>query len=74
MLGYTSVSNYSRYSLCSHSVRVAQKTATCGSKKLYQQKNISHRSYVVPKLCESQKICCGNRKNYFTPKSEAKYV
>ena len=46
--GYTSVSLYSRYSLCSHSVLVAQKTVTCCTENYVVTKgNISHRSYAA---------------------------
>ena len=48
--GYTSVSLYSRYSLSSHSVRVAQKNVICCTKNyvVSTKKNISHtKKYVV---------------------------
>ena len=61
---YTSVSLYSRYSLCSHSVRVAQKPVTCCTENYVVTKsNISHRSYVAHQNYVShKKICCGNEK------------
>ena len=63
--GYTSVSLYSRYSLCSHSVLVAQKTVTCCTENYVVTKgNISHRSYAAHQSYAShKKICCGNKKN-----------
>ena len=68
--GCRSVSLYSRYSLSSHSVCVAQKNVVL-HKKLC--------CYVCPpKLSESQKICCGNKQNYVRPKRKrlmlTKYV
>ena len=70
--GYTSVSLYSQYSLTSHSVRVAEKML-CWTKNYVVQTKI----HCPAKLCESQKICCGNKKNYVKPKKRlilTKYV
>ena len=45
---YTAVSLYSRYSLSSHSVRVAQKNVVLDKKLCCDNtKNTSHRSYVT---------------------------
>ena len=52
---YTSISLYSRYSLSSHSVRVAQKNVVlhkklcCVNKKNISHRNISHQNYVSHK-------------------------
>ena len=52
---YTSISLYSRYSLSSHSVRVAQKNVVlhkklcCVNKKKISHRNICHQNYVSHK-------------------------
>ena len=42
-------------------------------KAVVSTKKIFHTKLrCAPKLCESQKICCGNKKKYVTPKTETR--
>ena len=64
--GFTSVSLYSRYSLSSHSVRVAQKNVALhkelfvSTKKLFDKGYVSPENYVSRKknmLWQQKKLC-----------------
>ena len=76
--GYTSVSLYSRYSLSSHSVRVAQKNIALHKELFVSTKKLFHIGCVAPENYVSRKkICCGNKKNYVIPRKRLmlnKYV
>ena len=66
--GYTCVSLYSRYSLCSHSVRVAQKSVTCCTKNCCVNKKIFHADVNAgsQNYASHKKICCGNKNMWHT--------
>ena len=66
--GYTSVFLYSRYSFCSYSVGVAQKTVTFAQKTMLcqQKKYFTQKLPCTPKLCESQKNMLWQQKKYVT--------
>ena len=68
--GYTSISIYSLYSLRLH--YAAQKDLVLHKKLFHVEVNVGQQKYVSHK-----KICCGNKKNYVTPKRRlmlSKYV
>ena len=61
--GFTSVSLYSRCSLCSY--QAAQKNLVLHKKLLCQQKKLFHIeiNVVQQNYMSHKKICCGNKKN-----------
>ena len=70
--GYTSVSLYSWYHLCSRSVHVEQKTVTCAQENMSCQQNKYFSSHIVHQNHVShKKYVAATTKNYVTPEREA---